>query len=125
MTFRPTPVQRPRIQIWVVGAWPSERSVRRTLRFDGILPQTDDPSQIREIAAFIERERAPEDRGSPFEIVVEGATPLEPERAATTVGPLAEAGATWWIEADWSGATVDSLRRRIAAGPPTTGLPNS
>jgi hypothetical protein len=28
MTFRPTPVQRPRIPIWVVGAWPHERSMR-------------------------------------------------------------------------------------------------
>ena len=31
MTFRPTPVQQPRIPIWVVGAWPNERSMRRTL----------------------------------------------------------------------------------------------
>ena len=35
MTFRPTPVQRPRIPIWVVGAWAKERSVARALRFDG------------------------------------------------------------------------------------------
>ncbi len=34
MTFRPTPVQRPRIPIWVVGAWPNERSMRRTLRYE-------------------------------------------------------------------------------------------
>jgi alkanesulfonate monooxygenase SsuD/methylene tetrahydromethanopterin reductase-like flavin-dependent oxidoreductase (luciferase family) len=118
MTFRPTPVQRPRIPIWVVGAWPSERSVRRTLRFDGILPQSDDPSQIRAIAAFIARERHPQLRDRPFEIVVEGTTALDAESAAAAVRPLAEAGATWWIESDWNGATVDSLRRRIQAGPP-------
>ena len=47
MTFRPTPVQRPRIPIWVIGAWPNERSVRRALRYDGILPQTTDPEAIR------------------------------------------------------------------------------
>lgn len=29
MTFLPTPVQRPRIPIWVVGAWPSKKSVNR------------------------------------------------------------------------------------------------
>jgi len=39
MTFRPTPVQQPRIPIWVIGAWPNERSVRRALRFDGIIPR--------------------------------------------------------------------------------------
>ena len=32
MAFHPTPVQRPRIPIWVVGAWPSERSMSRVLR---------------------------------------------------------------------------------------------
>src|SRR6266705_3732435 len=40
MTFRPTPVQRPRIPIWVVGIMTSERSMRRALRWDGILCQT-------------------------------------------------------------------------------------
>ncbi len=115
MTFRPTPVQQPRIPIWVVGAWPKERSVRRALRFDGILPQTTDPDQIRALAAYIERERQ---ATTPFDIVVDGTTPPGRDEAAAAVRPLAEAGATWWIEGDWNGATVDSLRRRIAAGPP-------
>jgi alkanesulfonate monooxygenase SsuD/methylene tetrahydromethanopterin reductase-like flavin-dependent oxidoreductase (luciferase family) len=119
MTFRPTPVQRPRIPIWVIGAWPSQRSVRRTLLFDGILPQTSDPDAIREVAAFVERERPPATRSRPFDIVVEGVTPLDGEAARAVVQPFREAGATWWIEADWSGrATVESLRNRIEAGPP-------
>src|SRR6185437_8645693 len=33
MTFTPPPIQRPRIPIWVVGAWPSERSMRRAIRY--------------------------------------------------------------------------------------------
>jgi alkanesulfonate monooxygenase SsuD/methylene tetrahydromethanopterin reductase-like flavin-dependent oxidoreductase (luciferase family) len=32
MTFLPAPVQSPRIPIWVVVAWPSEKSMRRVLR---------------------------------------------------------------------------------------------
>ena len=119
MTFRPTPVQRPRIPIWVVGAWPSERSVRRTLRYDGILPQTNDPQQIRAIAAFAARERPADLRDRPFDIVVEGTTGIDPASATAIVQPLADAGATWWIEAHWNGATVASLRRRIQAGPPS------
>jgi alkanesulfonate monooxygenase SsuD/methylene tetrahydromethanopterin reductase-like flavin-dependent oxidoreductase (luciferase family) len=117
MTFLPTPVQRPRIPVWVIGAWPSERSVRRALRFDGILPQSDDPAVVREVAALVERERPAASRDRPFDIVVEGVT-ADPARVDDTVGPMREAGATWWIESDWTGATVDSLRRRIAAGPP-------
>ena len=39
----PPPVQQPRIPIWMVGAWPSERSMRRALRYDGILPQVLKP----------------------------------------------------------------------------------
>jgi alkanesulfonate monooxygenase SsuD/methylene tetrahydromethanopterin reductase-like flavin-dependent oxidoreductase (luciferase family) len=114
MTFQPTPIQRPRIPIWVVGAWPKQRSVARALRFDGILPQTSDPGEIRELTALVARERP----GDPFEIVVEGTTPDDPAAAAAAIAPLADAGATWWTEADWSGSTVESLRRRIAAGPP-------
>jgi alkanesulfonate monooxygenase SsuD/methylene tetrahydromethanopterin reductase-like flavin-dependent oxidoreductase (luciferase family) len=124
MTFRPTPVQQPRIPIWVVGAWPKERSVRRALRFDGILPQTSDPGEVRALAAFIERERPAGADGAPrgpFDIIVDGTTSLDPVAAAETIRPLADAGATWWVEADWNGATVESMRRRIAVGPPTIG----
>ncbi|MEA2576805.1 MAG: hypothetical protein QOD78_393, partial [Chloroflexota bacterium] len=114
MTFRPTPIQQPRIPIWVIGAWPKERSIRRALRYDGILPQTRDPAAIGEAAAFVARER-PTDSG-PFEIVVEGTT--RDASDTDTVGALADAGATWWIESDWTGATVRSLQQRIASGPP-------
>src|SRR5438034_561711 len=75
MTFRPTPVQRPRIPIWVVGAWPHERSMRRVLRWDGIVTQTDDVAEIKAIAEYVERERPAELRSRPFEIVVQGRTP--------------------------------------------------
>jgi alkanesulfonate monooxygenase SsuD/methylene tetrahydromethanopterin reductase-like flavin-dependent oxidoreductase (luciferase family) len=39
-TFQPAPppVQKPRIPVWVVGAWPWPRSMQRAMRYDGILP---------------------------------------------------------------------------------------
>jgi alkanesulfonate monooxygenase SsuD/methylene tetrahydromethanopterin reductase-like flavin-dependent oxidoreductase (luciferase family) len=40
MTFLPRPVQRPRVPIWVVGAWPSKKSMNRALRYDGLLAYT-------------------------------------------------------------------------------------
>lgn len=101
----------------VVGAWPKERSVRRALRYDGIVPQTADPSAIRELTAFIARERFA--TAGPIDIIVEGTTRDADDTSAARA--LAGAGATWWIEPDWTGATVDSLRQRVAAGPPRIG----
>lgn len=120
MTFRPTPVQRPRIPIWVVGVWPHERSMRRVLRYDGIVTQVEEPAEIRAIAEYVARERDPAQGHAPFEIVAQGRTPAAAAKASAAIRPYADAGATWWIEGDWDGATVASLRRRIQVGPPST-----
>lgn len=118
MTFRPTPLQRPRIPIWVVGAWPHERSMRRALRWDGVVAQVAGPDELRALVAYARRER-PSGLPAQFDVVVDGSTPADdPAAAAEVVRPYAEAEATWWIDADWQGATVQSIRRRIAAGPP-------
>lgn len=129
MTFRPTPVQRPRIPVWVVGAWPHPRSMRRTLRWDGIVAQSaerdgrdpGDAGWLEEIAGWIGGQQAmdPTLAARHFDVVVDGKTPADdPDRAIAIVRSHAEAGATWWIEADWADPTVETLRRRIAAGPP-------
>ncbi|HEX6121835.1 MAG TPA: LLM class flavin-dependent oxidoreductase [Ktedonobacterales bacterium] len=126
MTFTPPPVQSPRIPIWVVGAWPSERSMRRVLRYDGILPNIMPPSVAQDhatpeaIRAIREYVAARREATTPFEIVWEGETPGDdPARAAEIVRPWAEAGVTWWNEARWSGEVdVPALRARIRQGPP-------
>ena len=128
MSFRPTPVQRPRIPIWVAAAWSRERSMARALRWDGMLVQVhgDDghnrdptPDDIRAIAEHASRERAAAGLSGPWEIVVEGSTPADdPAAAAAESRRWADAGATWRLEADWSAASLDDVRRRIAAGPP-------
>ena len=42
------PVQKPRIPIWVVGAWPAQKSLRRVLKYDGLLPaMLDDKGKVR------------------------------------------------------------------------------
>ena len=66
MTFRPAPVQRPRIPVWVVGAWPHERSMRRAIRWDGArgagasdpTASRHGPALLPEIVAWVRRERA-------------------------------------------------------------------
>ncbi|HLY35897.1 MAG TPA: hypothetical protein VKU35_04210 [Candidatus Limnocylindria bacterium] len=40
-------------------------------------------------------------------------------------GAWADAGATWWIEVDWSSFEVEPQRRRIEAGPPRSSAPAS
>lgn len=126
----PPPVQRPRIPIWVVGAWPRPKSMARVLRYDGILPNvfgpdgkpTDaGPEQVREIAAYVAEHR-PAGAG-PFDIVVEGQTPAGDQRAAAgQVAPWREAGATWWIEGLWPAQgqpdEVEQVSARLRAGPP-------
>jgi alkanesulfonate monooxygenase SsuD/methylene tetrahydromethanopterin reductase-like flavin-dependent oxidoreductase (luciferase family) len=139
------PVQRPRIPIWVVGAWPRPRSMRRAAAWDGWLPNfvpaagdpgrdgplEDDqasmtPAHLRDGVDWIRDERA--GRGldmAGYDIVWEGTTTADdPAAAAEAVTEWADAGATWWLESDWStvGASptvaADSYRRRLRAGPP-------
>ena len=126
MTFLPPPIQKPRIPIWVVGAWPSERSMRRALRYEGLLAAKAGgtatepgvkPDDIRAMREYVEENR---EAAGDYDIVWEGMTPGDdPARAAETVRPYAEAGATWWIESMWTPPNEpDDLRRRIEAGPP-------
>lgn len=126
MMVPPSPVQQPRVPIWVVGGWPRPRSMRRAARWDGWLPafmpkgatERHDltPEHLREGIAWIRERRADEGLTmNGYDVPVEGVT--EPGGGAEVVAPWIEAGATWWIEADWS-ADAAALRRRIEAGPP-------
>jgi hypothetical protein len=129
MAFVPPPVQSPRIPIWVVGAWPRPKSLRRALQWDGILPtkMLEDgsfaemtPTDIQELKMFLEQHRP---QGTPFDIVIEGETPGDdPVAAANLVQPLAQAGVTWWIESVWATPEteggVEGMKKRIQQGPP-------
>lgn len=129
MTFQPTPVQTPRIPIWVAAAWHREKSMRRALRFDGVIPNPLDaagnlrpetPDDIAGIRQYVRERRT---ATTPFDIIVEGVTPGDdPAAAAAIVGPRAAAGATWWIESRWEAPNQpEDLRRRIRQGPPRLG----
>jgi len=126
MIFLPPPIQTPRIPIWVVGAWPRMKSMRRVLNWDGLLPNklNDDgsfaeitPEDIRAMKAYIDKHRT---ATTPFDIIWEGRTPGENrEQAAAIVRPWADAGATWWMEAMWEAPNgPDDILTRIKQGPP-------
>lgn len=119
MTFRPAPVQRPRIPIWVVGGWPSQRSMNRVLSWDGLLPYSLKgqltPALLADMVGWIGERRSLDG----FDVAVEGTTPAgDRGQAAEIVEEWRGAGATWWIESDWEKGTIKALRSRIAAGPP-------
>jgi alkanesulfonate monooxygenase SsuD/methylene tetrahydromethanopterin reductase-like flavin-dependent oxidoreductase (luciferase family) len=128
VTLLPATVQRPRPPVWIGGFWPHRRPMRRAARWDGAVPLFASArhgvvpplDEVRDLVTYVHNQRA--DRAGRFDIVLGGATPGEPGRAAEVVGPLAEAGATWWDERHLQ--TGDDLHRcapvlrRIDQGPP-------
>jgi len=123
----PPPVQRPRIPIWVVGAWPRMKSMRRVVKYDGLLPNVmgedgvvrmgpPTHDEVRAMKVFIQEHRA---ETTPFDIVMEGETPGDDQKkAASIVRGWEDAGATWWIEAMWAAPQLEDVLARIKQGPP-------
>jgi hypothetical protein len=122
-----TVVQRPRPPIWIVGAWPRPKSMRRVIKGDGLLPMFMDadgprpaePHEVEEMIGWLawhggERRQ--------FDVIVEGETPADdPAGAAAIVARWGDAGASWWLETRWGerlGEQGAAARRRLEAGPP-------
>jgi alkanesulfonate monooxygenase SsuD/methylene tetrahydromethanopterin reductase-like flavin-dependent oxidoreductase (luciferase family) len=123
------PVQSLRIRVWVVGAWPSVKSMQRVVRCDGIIPAKltaqgvsydIGPADIQAMRAFVEERRTV---NTVFDFIMEGETPGDNRaQAAAIVQPFAEAGATWWLECvaatPYKRGGVEGVRARILQGPP-------
>ena len=130
MMIPPPPIQQPRIPVWVVGLWPSTKSMSRVARWDGWLPNfasdtpgpaPHDPVKLAEAVAWLTEERAKHGLTMDgFDIVTEGTT--EPgDEARATIETWQKAGATWWLEANWmlgADELVETCRARLRAGPP-------
>jgi alkanesulfonate monooxygenase SsuD/methylene tetrahydromethanopterin reductase-like flavin-dependent oxidoreductase (luciferase family) len=114
------------IPVWVVGVWPRQKSMRRVLRCDGVIPQYDlggreaVPDDARAVRAWLAENGA----GPGLDMVAEGETPAgDPAAATALVTPWAQAGCTWWLETRWemphdSPERMTDIRARLAAGPP-------
>jgi alkanesulfonate monooxygenase SsuD/methylene tetrahydromethanopterin reductase-like flavin-dependent oxidoreductase (luciferase family) len=109
MAFRPTPVQRPRIPVWVAARYPNRAPVRRAARYDGLFPiDLDTPKQLAELLAVVAEHRDP--AAGRFDVAVD----------ATLGRPsdFEEAGATWWLRGfDQYTVTAAAVREVLAAGP--------
>lgn len=129
--FRPTPVQTPRIPVWVGGIWPNRKPMRRAARWDGVIPlfdTRDDDERVRLLRECADYVRAHRGDSEPFDVVWTGISPGDDvERATDIVSRYAEAGVTWWLESiapyrfdrsfdePWD---VEALRERVMQGPP-------
>ena len=132
VTFRPAPVQSPRIPIWVGGWWPNKPPLRRAARWDGVCPakwgSSITPDEWRELLAYIQKYR---NSTEPFDAVHSGATRGDDAtQAAELVKPYVDAGVTWWMEpvdpwrfgwsfeVAWAPEATVLMRERIRQGPP-------
>lgn len=86
--FRPLPVQRPRIPIWLGARWSARRPIERAARWDGVFPLGLEPAMVGELAARIVALR-PAGAGG-FELVAAAPPGADPR-------PWAEAGLDWLL----------------------------
>jgi alkanesulfonate monooxygenase SsuD/methylene tetrahydromethanopterin reductase-like flavin-dependent oxidoreductase (luciferase family) len=110
VTFEPTPLQRPRVPVWVAGRWPYRKPLHRAARYDGYFPiDLEAPGQLAELVGELHERRT---SGSPVDVVVEGWPGDDP-------APWAAEGATWWL-VRFSPFEVRAagVRRVIGTGPP-------
>ncbi len=130
--FAPTPVQAPRIPIWVGGIWPNKHPFRRMARWDGMFPLfgpaetvAEELARLRDALTYVMDRRTSD---GPFDVVCAGISPGDdPRSAGDLVARYEEAGATWWLEAiapyrfqegfdgPWP---EDALLTRVRQGPP-------
>lgn len=120
--FTPTPLQRPRIPVWVAGVLPNQRPIKRAARWDGFVPiRFGEGGLVRPSAEDIEQVRGQIEaaRGDldGYHLVVWAEVAKAPAEVAELAGPYARAGATWWIETarpgpDW----WPGIQERVAAG---------
>ena len=125
VAFRPTPLQKPRIPVWVGGWWPNPAPFRRAARWDGVLPLKKGggffigPDDLAELLAFILQTRKVE---APFDAAIIGARSAlgkKPAAVKKSLDALEGAGATWWLQALWMERnSVERMRVAIRQGPP-------
>jgi len=107
--FEPSPLQRPRIPIWVAARWPNRRPLRRAARWDGLFPVG--LTAPADLAAYADEVRALRNGAvDGFDLVVD-------LPAGTELQPWIEAGATWVLTTFDEQPREAEVRAAIEAGP--------
>jgi alkanesulfonate monooxygenase SsuD/methylene tetrahydromethanopterin reductase-like flavin-dependent oxidoreductase (luciferase family) len=123
--FNPTPIQRPRIPVWVGGKWPNKKPFRRAARWDGMVPIPKScrlmeyltPDELQEISAYIKQHRSTD---AYYDICMSGIHPAKTRAEdRAIVNTYKEVGATWWIDFIYSGTgSLKANTAQIRIGPP-------
>ncbi len=120
--FTPTPVQRPRIPVWVAGVLPAPRPIARAARWDGFVPirfanrglVRPTPADIAKVTGQIAAQRDAMDH---YDMIVWAEVADDPDALAGLFGEYEQAGATWWIETARPGeGWWEGIKHRVAAG---------
>lgn len=124
--FVPTPLQQPRIPIWVAGLWPYKRPMRRAAAWDGVFPikagagfsYQMSPAEMADARAYVARHRTAE---TPFDLVHAGLLSGDRAADAELAERYADVGVTWWLEHVYPGRMSPAdTRAFIRLGPPRT-----
>lgn len=115
--FRPPPLQRPRIPIWVAQMHPHTGPLKRAARWDGLVPMHETemfptPEHVAQGVAIISANRS--DLGA-FDVCVPVMLPEDRSGTRGMMTDYASAGATWIMVGAWS---LAELRAQIVQGPP-------
>lgn len=119
--FLPTPLQEPRIPVWIAGSWPNQKPFRRAAKWDGVIPQRRPateggmprplmPEEVPEMIEYTKSHRGSSD--SPFDIALSAYMPADPSQARDLADAYEAVGATWLLEFQ---PTPDSLSKRLRA----------
>ena len=123
VAFLPTPLQIPRIPIWVAGYWPNKRPLRRAARWDGVFSLQSgsgfkkmmQPATVADVKDYVELHRSNQE---PFEVIHWGISSGNPAEDQPVYEQYEAAGATWWLENfNPSRGSLKQLRSRISRGP--------
>jgi len=112
--LHPTPVQKPRVPIWVAGMWPKKKPFRRAALYDGVVPLgTRDPSAFAEMMEYVGKHR--KSKGD-FAWVCSLTHPAKTKRDEL-VPQFEQAGANWYLES-WGTVPIEKQMKRTKRGPP-------
>jgi alkanesulfonate monooxygenase SsuD/methylene tetrahydromethanopterin reductase-like flavin-dependent oxidoreductase (luciferase family) len=114
VTFQPTPVQKPRIPIWVGGKWPRKGAFRRAAKYDGAAPVgAAGPKQFAEMMEYVKSYRK---RSGHYDWICYNPY-LSTQKRRDVATEYKDIGATWFLES-WGSFDLKKQLPRLKRGPP-------